>query len=414
MVSDEEILSARRAGLSIDKTAKLLGLHSRTVERRLAKLKRQIKVPPHAEPVPDGFEVSKLSTTLNASGEIRAQSVQARPEALERDNEEVVPAGHFIKGISTLVDQDGAVRAQWIRTTRDQELQNLAFQASLEQAMKGVTPLPYIPGPHILNEDLATLITLTDCHVGMLAWGKETMAAPWDLDIAENVLTEVFSRVIDSSPASSLCVFNQQGDFLHFDSLLPATPTSGNILDADSRYQKMVQTAVRILERLILKALTKFDKVHVLMNEGNHDPAGSVWLRVLFSRLFEGNNRVYVEKSPNPYQAIEFGDVMLGFHHGHLAKREKLPQIFAAQYAPMWGRTRFRYAHCGHYHEVFEQEHPGIQVLQHPTIASPDAYAARNGYMSKRQAMAITYHRSLGEIARNTFIPQEWTGAKVM
>ena len=405
-VSDEEICDLRQQGFSVRKVAHLLGLHQRTVERRLARLKRKLQIPPLATPVPAGFEIHKISTTLNAQGETRAQSIQVRPESLDHDDAEIVPSGHFVKGVSTLVDQDGAVRQQWIKTSRDQELQNIAFQAALKEAMSGVQPLPVAQKPKTSQADLATLVTLTDCHLGMLAWGKETMAPPWDLDIAEEVLTEVFSRIIDASPASALGIFNQQGDFLHFDSLLPATPSSGHILDADTRYQKMVQAAVRILERLIMKALAKFERVHVLMNEGNHDPVGSVWLRVLFARLFEKNDRVYVELSPNPYQAIEFGNVMLGFHHGHLAKREKLPQIFAAQYAPMWGRTRFRYAHCGHYHEIYEQEHPGIQVLQHPTIASPDAYAARNGYMSKRQAMAITYHRTQGEIARNTFIPQ--------
>ena len=48
-------------------------------------------------------------------------------------------------------------------------------------------------------------------------------------------------------------------------------------------YQKVVEVAVRILRRIIEHALTKFPAVQVYMHEGNHDPAGSVWLRVMFA-----------------------------------------------------------------------------------------------------------------------------------
>lgn len=407
-LSDAELHACLAEGLSPDAIAKRYNMNRRSMQRRVLRARKQLSIPPLARTVPEGFEVTKVSTLLDSRGNQRGQAIQAKPAGIEPDHDEVIPVGHFVKGVSTLLGDDGTVRAQWVKTSRDAEQAALAQQAAIEQAMQGVPPLPLIErNVHVADRDLATLITLTDCHVGMLAWGKETLAAPWDLTIAERVLTEAFIRMIDASPDAGLGIINQLGDFLHFDSLMPLTPTSGHVLDADSRYQKVVQAVVRILERIILHALNKFETVHVFMHEGNHDMAGSVWLRVLFARLFRDNPRVYVELSPNPYQAVEFGDVMLGFHHGHLAKREKLPHIFAAQYAPIWGRTRFRYAHTGHYHEVQEQEFPGIQVLQHPTLASPDAYAARNGYLSKRQAMAITYHRTRGEIARNTFLPEQ-------
>lgn len=405
-ISDDTLLHLRDEGVATSLIAAKYGLNIRTLQRRLIRLAKQFSVPPLADPVPEGFEVRQISTILDSKGNKRLQAVQSRPAGLDAEDGEVIPAGHLVKGVSTLLGEDGTIRAQWVKTSRDTELAALAQVAAVEEAMKGVPAMPFIPPQLTVDSDLATLITLTDCHVGMLAWGKETKAAPWDLEIAERVLTETFMRMIDAAPNSALGIINQLGDFLHFDSLMPLTPASGHVLDADSRYQKVVQTVVRILEKIILHALTKFERVQVYMHEGNHDPAGSVWLRVLFSRMFRDNPRVTVELSPNPYQAMEFGKVMLGFHHGHLAKKTKLPAVFSAMYAPMWGRTEYRYTHTGHYHEVQEQEFPGMQVLQHPTIASPDAYAARSGYLSKRQAMSITYHKERGEIARNIFLPE--------
>jgi hypothetical protein len=194
---------------------------------------------------------------------------------------------------------------------------------------------------------------------------------------------------------------------LHFDSLVAVTPTSGHALDADSRYQKMVEVAVRILETVIHAAAQKHPTVRVYMHEGNHDMAGSVWLRVLFARLFRDNPRILVEDTPNPYPALQWGKTMLGFHHGHLSKKDSLPLKFATQHAAMWGETVHREIHTGHMHHLDVKEHAGITVRQHPTLAAKDAYSARGGYHSMRKVTAITYHRVDGEIGTSTFLPTE-------
>jgi hypothetical protein len=397
----------------ISAAATALGVPRSTLDSRYRRAKAyftqkvvRAQTPPITPVAPEGFEIRSIASGVDAEGNVQKQWIGARLEG-SRDTE-TVPAGHMVKGLSTLVDETGAVRAQWIKTRVEDDKYEMALNAAREQMCAELPAFTEVQPRETHIEDLLYLLTMTDCHVGMLAWGKETHAAPWDLEIAERVLTETFIRMLDAAPQAGTCVINQLGDFVHFDSLLPATPSSGHILDADSRYQKVVQAVVRILERIILHALSRFARVHVYMHEGNHDMAGSVWLRVIFSRLFRDNPRCTVELNPNPYQCFQHGKTMLGFHHGHLAKKEKLPQIFAAQYAQMWGLTQHRYVHTGHYHEVHEKENPGITVMQHPTIASPDAYAARNGYMSKRQAIGITYSSKLGEIARATYLPTEY------
>lgn len=312
--------------------------------------------------------------------------------------------GMVLKGTSTLYGEDGVAKLQWVKTSADQQRLEEAQRAALAAMCEEIKPLPVVKAPRHLDKDLATLYTMTDCHVGMLAWDKET-GEDWDLDLAESCLVTTLLQMIAAAPAANVGILNQLGDFLHFDSLTPMTPTSHHILDADSRYQKVVQVAVRILRRVISAMLEKHSKVHVEMKEGNHDPSGSVWLRVMFAELYKNNPRVSINLSPNPYTMLVHGTTLLGFYHGHLTKLAQLPILYAAQFPKEWGATEFRYIHTGHKHHVEEKEHPGVKVIQHPTLAAPDAYAARGGWLSKRQATSMTYHLTKGEVARGIFIP---------
>jgi hypothetical protein len=349
--------------------------------------------------------VDKVSTTVNADGAVKSQSLRAVPEPEE--SAEMVPEGHFIKGMSTLTDGAGNIRAQWTKTAVDAEQREAALQAAIRTLAEGLPALPLIQltDNHSSNE-LLNLYTFTDCHVGMLAWARET-GEPWDLRIAEHVLVQTFANMIAAAPNAEVGIVNQLGDFLHFDGLEAITPTSQHNLDADSRFQKMVEVAVRILESIIVLALQKHQRVVVFMHEGNHDMASSVWLRVLFARVFRDNPRVTVEQTPNPYVAYQHGATMLGFHHGHLAKKERLPMIFAAQYSEMWGRTKFREIHTGHLHSEEVKEYPGIKTRQHPTLSAKDAYAARFGYHSLRSATCWTYHKGKGNVGSLNFAPDE-------
>jgi hypothetical protein len=357
---------------------------------------------PIEQPV-EGFEVRKVSTQLTADGDTKSQWVQERPAASVTQN---VPSGHIVKGLSTLVDESGRTRAQWVKTAIDKDQFRAMIEAACRAAVGSVAPLPTVSSPRFVDSDLCSLYTLTDCHVGMLAWGREA-GEPWDLEIAERVLTRTLMAAIDAAPASAIGIVNELGDFLHFDSMQPVTPTSGHILDADSRYQKMVEVAVRILRFVIEYALRKHQWVYVKVMEGNHDMAGSVWLRVLIAALYADNPRVIVDTSPLPYVIHVHGKTLLGFYHGHLAKKTSLPLLFAARFAQEWGATTKRYIHVGHEHHVDEKEYPGAKVIQHPTLAAADAYAARGGWLSERQVTQITYHREYGECARSIFLPQE-------
>jgi hypothetical protein len=316
-----------------------------------------------------------------------------------------VPAGYHVRGVSTYYDEDGKAKGQWVKSAVDQGAQEEIFRAACKAMAEELKPLRPAKAPSHVQEHLATLYTLTDSHVGMLAWGQET-GADWDLEIAERTLVGCFNQMVAAAPWSEVGFVSQLGDFLHQDSIEAVTPASRHLLDADGRFSKVVATGIRILRRVVDLALLKHGKVVVLMAEGNHDTSSSIWLREMFKALYEKEPRVMVIDSPLPYYVYQHGKTMLGFHHGHLKKNEQLPLLFASQFPQVWGSTEKRYVHTGHRHHVEEKEHSGVTVIQHPTLAARDAYAARGGWIAERQVRAISYHADHGEVARVTVVPE--------
>lgn len=318
-----------------------------------------------------------------------------------------VPEGFHVKGVSTLYDEDGNVKIKWVKTNSEKDA---AVQAILDVVEEYEAPaIPKIKRTTKTIDDLCTLYTITDFHLGAYAYAKET-GDDWDTDLAEKVLINAFNDLMSGSPDSELAIFAQLGDFLHWDGMDAVTPTSGHLLDADTRFSKLVELAIDVCVRVVGMLLTKHKKVHVIMAEGNHDMASSVWMQKLMRKLFADNPRVTVDDSEFPFYAMQHGNVMLGFHHGHKVKNQSLPTLFASEprFRKMWGDSIYTYIHTGHYHHTEQtmSETGGAIVERHPTLAGRDAYAARGGYVSWRAARAITYHKEYGESYRVSKVPR--------
>jgi len=347
-----------------------------------------------------GIDHTTLRRSLQAL-EIKA----ARKQPTSHDYAKAaVPDGFGIKGVSQYI-KDGEVKGQWVKTSADAERQLELMKLAVEAMCADMPRVAPLPKPAHTKADLCNLYVMTDCHVGMLAWHKEG-GEDWDLGIAERVLTGCFEQLVTSSPDAKTCVIAQLGDWMHYDGIVPVTPTSGHIVDSDGRFSKVVEIALRILRRMIDCALMRHETVYVLMAEGNHDISSSIWLRVLFKALYENEPRVVMIGTELPYYIHQHGEVMLAFHHGHLKKKEALPLYFAAQFPKIWGNTTHRFIHTGHMHHEDIKEYSGITVVQHSTLAARDAHSSRHAYLSRRQATATTYHVKRGRVATVTVTPE--------
>lgn len=362
--TDAELIEALKT-MSMRQAAKHFGMNERTLYKRKAALARKGFSPEHGLNVayPDGFKMGKVTIQRNATGEI------------ERT---------------------------WERMCEDSEKQAEMMRAVLQGMKDEVPRVAPIQSWRAGNEDLCNCYVVTDYHMGMLAWHEETAGEDWDLRTAEKVVVDWFRQAIAQSPDAKQSVFAQISDFLHFDGMDAVTPASKHLLDVDTRFAKLVRSAIRVLRQIIDMLLAKHESVHCVMADANHDPVSQIWLREWFAVLYEDEPRLTVDRSPSPYNAYEFGKTALFFHHGHKRGVKNVSEVFAAQFREMFGRTKHAYAHLGHLHHVDVKENNLMIVEQHRTLAPADAYSARAGYMTGRDAKVITYHRSHGEVSRVT------------
>jgi hypothetical protein len=326
----------------------------------------------------------------------------------DHDWNHTVPDGYKIKGVSTYYNEEGQPTAQWVKSQTDQQRQFEILIERLEEAQEGIKPFKPIPSPKNADENLLSLLTITDFHLGMYAYEAET-GDDWDVNIARDVFLNSISDMIKAAPKSQIGMLCQLGDFLHWDGILSVTPQSGHILDADTRYGKLVEMSMSVMTEAVKMMLRKFDRVLVISAEGNHDISGSIWLRKHIKHLFSEEPRLEVIDNDFPYYAYLHGQTMLGFHHGHKVKLAQLHKLFASEprFREMWGNASCTYIHTGHYHHERVVEDGGAIAEMHPTLSGRDAYAARGGWVSRRGAKVITYDKVDGEVGRITVRPRQ-------
>lgn len=415
---EQEVLEALAQAGSQRGAAKALGVSHSSIQRTLARIARHATDDTHAtdcprsireqaengelgfEPVLPGYVIKETTATYDGDGNLERQSVKQHKAP---GPEFKVPDGHIIKGLSAYVDSDGRQRAGWVKTDLKAEASLKALKAAADAMREDLpreapVPAPFMPpsAAGMLNQ-----FTITDLHFGMLSWKDET-GADYDLGIAEKLLLDWFAAAIEYAPAAHTAVLAQLGDLLHHDGHNSVTPTSGHVLDADSRLQKVIRVCIRCMRRIVKMLLEKHQHVHVIMADANHDPASGAWMREMFADKYDDEPRVTVDTSPKTFYKYEWGDTSLFYHHGHKRKLENVDSVFAGLFRELYGRTRFSYAHLGHLHSDALKSTNLMKVERHETLAAPDAYAANGGWLSGRSAKVITYSKTHGEVFRST------------
>lgn len=315
-----------------------------------------------------------------------------------------VPDGYQIKGVSNMIE-NSLGKPMWVKTEKSDIARYQAAEKAIDQLLESA-PVREVIDLEVkdLSEKLLNQYTFTDYHIGMLAWHREG-GDNWNTEIAQKTLKQCFADMISRAPKAKSCVINQLGDYLHFDSMTPETPTSGHPLDADTRAEKMVECAINSFDYLIAEALRHHETVYVVIAQGNHDLYSSIWLRKMFMYMYKNNDRVVFIDNSLPFYAFEWGVQMLGYHHGHKVKFAGLPSLFMDQFREMYGRTQKTAIHMGHYHHQEIKEVGTTVVEMHRTLAARDAHASYGGYHSERASDVITYHKDFGEVSRCTVRP---------
>lgn len=362
--TDEQVIDAlKKHGGNISAAARELGLHRTTLAERAPLLARKGFSPDHGltVPYPDGYYMGKVT--------------------IQRDGA-------------------GTILQTWERMCEDKaRMMEIMREAVMAMAQELPQLEPRVASGTYLD-DLLTAYPIGDPHIGMLAWGTET-GKDWDLDIATRVHLGAMKSLVASAIPTKQALIVNLGDLFHYDSLAPVTPRSGHHLDSDGRYAKMVNVGVKIMRQNIESALEKHEFVHVINAPGNHDETGALWLSILLAHVYANEPRVTIDTDPGVFAYFRWGKCLIGIHHGHTCKPDKLPGVMAADRAKDWGETEYRYWWMGHIHHESKKEFPGVSVESFNTLASTDAYAKSGGWRSRETMQSITLHRDWGIVARS-------------
>lgn len=322
---------------------------------------------------------------------------------------EAVLGGQQVQEItSTLYSyetEDGKKVLQWVKQLPPKAEKVEKWQQVVDyvaEVSKDITPFASGPLPKDNDDDLLTVYVLADHHLGMYAW-KDEAGDDYDVDIGEKVLLNAMAQLTSHTPRSSTAVVLNVGDFFHSDSDENRTRRSGNALDVDTRYARVLKVGVKLLIRTVIMALEKHAYVIVKNLRGNHDPYGALALTAAVDAYFANDPRVTVDDNPAPIWFFRFGKVLLASTHGDMIKAQDMPGVVAAYRAKDWGETEWRYILLGHVHHksVGGGEHHGAVWETFQTLAPKDAWHRASGYSSGRSMVAITYHRDRGEWFRH-------------
>jgi UDP-2,3-diacylglucosamine pyrophosphatase LpxH len=265
-------------------------------------------------------------------------------------------------------------------------------EAMIDAAKKDIKrDIPKRVYPKPKRDGLWQVLVVADCHFGKYAWNRTTGGDDYDLGLAEHLVGNAGSQLLEvgdsHSPTRRTIAF--LGDLFHYDRPDGST-TSGTPLERDGRLQKMIAVGCDTLLSIVERSAAAVPTDVVIVN-GNHDEVLTWTFQRIMLERFRGSKSVRVKEDFTGRQYVTHGRNLLGFAHGHRAKR-KLPQIMALEASQQWSECPYREWHTGHFHsQAAEWQRPietldGVIVRTAPALCPPDDWHAVNGFIGSRQA----------------------------
>ena len=248
------------------------------------------------------------------------------------------------------------------------------------------------------------VLVIADCHFGKYAWSKTTGGDDYDMDIAAQLVDATGRELLaigdTHKPGRRTIAF--LGDLFHYDTP-SGTTTSGTPLERDGRLQKMLAVGCDTLIGIVEQSAQTVPTDVVIVN-GNHDEVLTWTFQRILQERVRNSRTANVKPDFTGRQYLTHGRTLLGFVHGHRAKR-RLPQIMALEASQQWSQCPYREWHTGHFHsQAAEWQRPietldGVIVRTAPALCPPDDWHSVNGFIGSRQAMETFLYAPSGGLS---------------
>lgn len=338
--------------------------------------------------------------TISKSVVLLRKKAAAHGWSPEHHMTKIAPEPFVVKGVSTYYDKEGQPRGQWVKTKLDEQKWLESVKEAVEGFVAEVAPIPAAPPLEGRDTDVIPWINIGDAHIGLLTHQWE-VGHNFDLKIAERELCAAIATLIDESADHDRVVINDCGDASHYENFSATTEAGGHALDADGRFPKMIAVYSRIMRFIVDKALSKFNHVDVIVNQGNHSRTNDIWMAELLRVAYGHTGRVNILNNSNVFIGYRMGKTLVVTHHSDKCKPAVLPQVVATDFAADWGETTYRYVWIGHIHHSMKlKEAGGCTVESFNTLAPSDKYAHDGGWRSRQSISIVELSRTYGEVGR--------------
>lgn len=347
-------------------TARKLGITRNAVRGAIGRIEHKGEAPWLSRaPLPEHMALQKSTVMYNAAGEV------------EREWRRLIPTAEAMK----------------------------EFVEGLCDKVKGVAKVKARKPKKGDGEEILFEIDIFDPHVGLYADERETLDSNYDCDIAAKRMVEAVEDLASRSTRPKKCVLVFGGDSTHQDGFQAKTEHSGNLLDADTRYQRVIQYLIKASRECVSIAASIAESVEIVVLKGNHSRVTDCWLAQVLNAYYCECPNITVQIEHSPRSKMVWGDNLIVWAHGDRVPANKWPMIIAAEFSKDWGQTKHRYLRCGHIHSqktiapVIVQEQSGIIVEFCPALCAADSWHSDSGYVgNQRGASAVEYHKKKGRI----------------
>lgn len=322
---------------------------------------------------------------------------QAFPDGpqLRSELDERIADGFELRGYSQLT-KTAAGEPIWLKTRKAER----DYWESVQEAIRSLQPVERIaPPPHLPDSDLIPWLQIGDGHVGMHAWEAET-GASYDIKICEAEFHACVTDLLDHAPKCERLVINDLGDGTHYENYKALTEASGNPMDIDTRFPKMIRSYIDLICYTVERALERAQTVDCIFNQGNHSRTNDIWIAELIRRQYGPTGRVNVLDNRATVIAYRMGKTLVAVHHGDKMRPTKFRDAVVCDYAEDWGETEFRYLDGGHVHSKKSEELAGCIFESWNNMAPNDKHHHEAGWRSKQCMSLVTRSRSYGEVER--------------
>lgn len=364
---------------------------------------------------------SPIVAKKNAAGNVDVQSTQRQP----RDPQDLIraagmnPDDWYVASQTVNTWEIGAKHPQTgeilveplfqtkVRLEPIGEVEGVveAVRGLIEELREASPVLPDIKYSPIKEGHLLE-IAIPDLHLGKYAKASET-GEDYNVEIAceifRKALNDLVTQAVKSYPIERI-IFPIGNDFLTADTSSNTT-TRGTAQDVSGNFENHFRTGIRLLREAV-ETMRTVAPIEVIIVPGNHDTHAVLAIGELLDAIYENCREITVHNDhTQPRKYISYGDILLGFAHGHNEKANSLPMLMAFEAADAWGRSRHREIHVGHLHHTRDthylgsNEADGVLIRVIPSLSASDRWHASKGYRSQRAALAFVYHPADGQRA---------------